>query len=159
MTTRASALLALTSAAVAGLALAHSAPNSFVKLRFDTNSVRAEVLVPQSELSVATAAERTTDSFARYLQRHLSAETARGLAWTVEVKSVRDTTYLEHDYLSAEVVFTPPPGSPVREFVLVDDAVTHEVRNHTVLVLAQDAGEPRVLGVLQYPARKLAVNH
>jgi len=159
MNRRAASLLALACAAVAGLALAHSAPNSFVKLRFDQNSVRAEVLVPESELSVATAAEHGTESFALYLQRHLSAETARGAAWKVEVKSVRDTTYLEHDYLSAEVVLTPPPGSPVREFVLVDDAVTHEVRNHTVLVLAQDAGEPRVLGVLQYPARRLAVSH
>ena len=150
-------MLALAWVASAGLALAHSAPNSIVKLRFDAHVVHAEVLVPESELSVATATEDATQSFASYLQRHFSAETARGAAWKVEVKSVRNSTYLDHAYLSAEVVLTPPPGSSAREFVLIDDAVTHEVRNHAVLVVAQGAGDSRLLGVLQYPVRRLAV--
>ena len=144
-------------AAVGSLALAHSAPNSLVKLEFLVHTVRAEVLVPQSELAFATAAESATEPFADYLQRHLSAETPQGAAWNLEVRSVATTTYLGHAYLSAQVVFTPPPGASVREFVLVDDAVTHEVRNHVVLVLATVDATPEVLGALQYPARRLSV--
>jgi hypothetical protein len=142
---------------VCGIALAHSAPNSLVKLVFLAHTVRAEVLVPESELAFATAAERQTGPFADYLQRHLSAETPQGTAWKLEVQSVTTTTYLGHAYLSAQVEFTPPPGASVREFTLVDDAVTHEVRNHVVLVLTTDAATPEVLGALQYPARRLTV--
>ena len=119
--------------------------------------MHAEVLVPESELAFATAAERASEPFADYLLRHLSAETPQGAAWKVEVRSVRNTTYLEHAYLSAQVEFTPPPGASARAFVLVDDAVTHEVRNHVVIVLARGAANPEVLGALQYPARRLDV--
>lgn len=149
--------LTLLCAAVGSLAQAHSAPNSLVKLDFLAHAVRAEVLVPESELAFAKAAERTTEPFAEYLQRHLSAETPQGAAWKLEVRSVVSTTYLGHAYLSAQVEFTPPPGASVREFVLIDDAVTHEVRNHVVLILATDAATPEVLGALQYPARRLSV--
>jgi len=154
---RAFTYLALLCAAGPGIALAHSAPNSLVKLDFLVHAVRAEVLVPESELAFATAAERTSEPFAEYLRRHLSAETPQGSAWKLEVRSVVSTTYLGHAYLSAQVEFTPPPGASVREFVLVDDAVTHEVRNHVVLVLAADATDPKIFGALQYPARRLAV--
>jgi hypothetical protein len=149
--------LTLLSAAVGGLALAHSAPNSLVKLQFLPHTVHAEVLVPESELAFATAAERATEPFAEYLQRHLSAETPQGAPWKLEVRSVASTTHLGHAYLSARVELTPPPGASVREFVLLDDAVTHEVRNHVVLVLATDTATPEVLGALQYPARRLRV--
>jgi len=149
--------LMLLCAAACGVALAHSAPNSLVKLHFLAHTVRAEVLVPESELAFATAAEPTREPFAEYLQRHLSAETPQGAAWKREVQSVASATYLGHAYLSAQVEFTPPPGASVREFVLVDDAVTHEVRNHVVLVLATDTATPEVLGALQYPARRLSV--
>ena len=144
-------------AAGCGLALAHSAPNSLVKLDFLAQSVRAEVLVPESELAFATAAERASEPLPTYLLRHLSAETPQGAAWKVEVRSVRNTTYLDHAYLSAQVEFTPPAGASARAFVLIDDAVTHEVRNHVVIVLARGAASPEVLGALQYPARRLAI--
>jgi len=157
MNSRATSGLTLLGATVWGLALAHSAPNSMIKLEFQAHSVQAEVLVPESELAVATAAEGASEPFAAYLLRHLSAETPQGLAWKVAVRSVRNTTYLEHAYLSAQLEFTPPAGSSARAFVLIDDAVTHEVRNHVVLVLARGAGNPEVLGALQYPARRLAV--
>jgi hypothetical protein len=150
-------MLALLCAAGCGLALAHSAPNSLLKLDFLPHSVHAEVLVPESELAFATAAERASEPFADYLARHLSAETPQGATWKVEVREVAHTTYLEHPYLSAQVEFTPPTGASATSFVLVDDAVTHEVRNHVVLVLARGAANPELLGVLQYPARRLAV--
>ena len=157
MTSRAATMFALLWAAGCGLALAHSSPTSLVKLDFLAHAVRAEVLVPESELAFATAAERAAEPFADYLQRHLSAETPQGAAWKMEVHSVRSTTYLEHAYLSAQVEFTPPPGVSTRAFVLVDDAVTHEVRNHVVIVLARGAASPEFLGALQYPARRLTI--
>jgi hypothetical protein len=151
--------LALLMAAVCSLALAHSAPQSIVKLTFLPHSVRAEMLIPESELAFATAAEMPSEPFAEYLLRHLSAETPSGMAWTVEVRSVRSTSYLEHPYLLAEMELTPPAGASTQSFVLVDDAVTHEVRNHVVMVLARGAANPRFLGALQYPQRRLAVQN
>jgi hypothetical protein len=157
MKARAVLILALLCAAGCGLALAHSAPNSLIKLDFVGDMVRAEVLVPESELAHATAAERAPEPFAEYLLRHLSAETPQGAAWKVEVRSVSKVAYLDHAYLSAQVELTPPPGASARAFVLVDDAITHEVRNHVVLVLTRGAANPEVLGALQYPARRLVI--
>ena len=157
MNLRSASALALLCAAGCGVALAHNAPNSRVLLRFLAHSVQAEVLVPESELAFATAAERASEPFASYLLRHLSAETPQGTAWKVEVSSVSSITYLEHAYLSAQVEFKPPPGASASAFVLVDDAVTHEVRNHVVLVLARGSSNPQLLGALQYPGRRLAV--
>jgi len=158
MTSRSASMLALLCVVGCGVALAHSAPSSFVQLSFLGSSVQAEVLVPESELAFATAAERASEPFADYLLRHLSAESPRGLAWKVEVRSVSHLSYLEHAYLSAHVEFTPPPGTSAREFVLIDDAITHEVRNHVVVVLARGAENPEVLGALQYPARRLIIH-
>jgi len=157
MRSRAASMLTLLCAAGCGLALAHNASNSLIKLDFVKDTVRAEILVPESELAFATAAEPVSKPFADYLLRHLSAETPQGAAWKVEVRSVSNVTYLDHAYLSAQVEFTPPPGASPRSFVLVDDAVTHEVRNHVVLVLARGTANPQVLGALQYPARRLVV--
>jgi len=151
-------MLALLCAAGCGLSLAHNAPNSLVKLDFVGNTVRAEILVPESELAYATVTERASEPFAEYLLRHLWAETPQGAVWKMEVRSVSNVTYLDHAYLSAQVEFTPPPGASARGFILVDDAITHEVRNHVVLVLERGAANPEVLGVLQYPARRLAIH-
>jgi hypothetical protein len=41
-----------------------------------------------------------------------------------------------------------PPGASSGAFVLVDDAVTHEVRNHVVIVLMHGAANPEFLGAL-----------
>jgi hypothetical protein len=149
--------IALVFAAVCGVALAHRAPNSVVKLEFLAHSVRAEILVPESELAFATAAEQDSGPFAAYLSRHLSVETPQGEAWKIEVRAVRNTTYLEHAYLLAEVVMTPPDGASTQAFVLVDDVVTHEVRNHVVTVLARSAVDLQFLGALQYPERRFNV--
>ena len=140
MSSRAALMLALLCATGCGLALAHSAPNSLIKLAF------------------ATAAEHESGPFTDYLLRHLAAETPQGAAWKVEVRSVSNVMYLDHAYLSARVEFTPPPGASARAFVLIDDAVTHEVRNHVVLVVARGGATPEVLGALQYPARRLVID-
>jgi len=148
--------LAILLAAGCGMALAHRAPNSVVKLEFLAQSVRAEILVPESELAFATAAEAISEP-AAYLLRHLAAETPQGAAWKVALREVRNTTYLDHPYLLAEVELTPPAGASPRQFVLINDAVTHEVRNHVVIILAHGPASPEFLGALQYPARRLAI--
>ena len=157
MKARAASMLALLCAAGCGLALAHSAPNSFVKLSFLAQCRARRGAGAGIRARVRHGRGTRIGTFAAYLLRHLSAETPQGAAWKMEVRSVSKTTYLEHAYLSAQVEFTPPPGASARAFVLVDDAVTHEVRNHVVLVLARGAANPEVLGALQYPARRLAV--
>jgi hypothetical protein len=149
---------------IATVAGAHSAPNSVVSLDFTAGAVRAEFFVPVSELAYATAAERDTSDFPAYLLRHVAARTPAGAAWNVNVRGVRHASADGHDYWVAALEFTPPHGASARDLVLVDDAVTHEVRNHVVTVLARsDAVAPaglagsRLLGVLQYPARSLAI--
>jgi hypothetical protein len=142
---------------VAALAFAHSAPNSLVRFDFLPQSVRAQFLVPVSELGFATAAERSAASFEAYLLRHVAAEAPDGARWEIAIETVRPTTYFDHDYLLAEIVMKPPPGATAGRFVFIDDAVTHEVRNHVVMLVANGAGEPRLLGVLQHPARRLLI--
>lgn len=142
---------------VAALAFGHSAPNSLVRFDFLPHSVRAQYLVPVSELGFATAAERPAATFETYLLRHVAAEAPDGARWEIAIETVRATTYFDHDYLLAEIVMTPPPGASAGRFVFIDDAVTHEVRNHVVMLVANGAGEPRFLGALQYPARRLLI--
>jgi hypothetical protein len=143
--------------AVSGLASAHSAPQSFVKFDFLEHAVNAEILVPESELGFATAADPAPAPFEAYLLRHLAATSLAGTPWKIDVRSVRRTVYLEHDYLQADVVMTPPAGSSARMLVFSNDAVTHEVRNHVIVLLARTAAAPALLGALQYPARELRI--
>ena len=138
-------------------AFAHPAPNSVMKIEFQADRVRAEYWVPVSELEYARAADPAGREFAAYLLRHVAAETEGGAPWRVAVRSVREAEYLGHRYLVAELGFEPPPGTPVDEFVLVDDAVTHEVRNHVVYVVTRRGAENALVGALQYPARRLVV--
>jgi hypothetical protein len=138
-------------------AFAHPAPNSVMKLEFQADRVRAEYWVPVSELEYARAADPAGREFPAYLLRHVAAETEGGAPWRVAVLSVREADYLGHPYLVAELGFEPPAGTPVDEFVLVDDAVTHEVRNHVVYVVTRRGAENALVGALQYPARRLIV--
>ncbi len=121
------------------------------------NSVGAELLVPVSELAIAQApgagGEIAPGTLAAYLLRHLGAETPGGQSWKVEIENVRSTTYLDHDYVRVELELVPPRGGHAHDFVLVSDVVTHEVRNHVVYVVA----DAELLGALQYPARRLAI--
>ncbi len=75
----------------------------------------------------------------------------------MRVDGVRETSYVDHAYFVADVRLVPPAGASTRAFVIVDDAVTHEVRNHRVFVVTRrDAGSD-LIGILQYPARRLEV--
>jgi len=136
-------------------ALAHRAPNSVVRLDFGADAVRVEVMVPRSELAVVLPGAQGAPEFTAYLLGHIAAETPEGAPWRIRVRGVRQASYLEHDYLLAELDLIPPPGASPLRFVLVDDAVTHEVRNHVVWVVSSQGDG--LLGALQYPARRLAV--
>jgi hypothetical protein len=136
---------------------AHPAPNSMLRLDLGAAEVHAEYWVPVSELTPARAADPHGSGFADYLLRHLAAEAPDGAAWQVRVDGVREASYVDHAYLVADLRLMPPAGASSRAFVIVDDAVTHEVRNHRIYVVARrDAGSD-LIGILQYPARRLEV--
>jgi hypothetical protein len=137
--------LVLVLATLASAARAHPAPSSVVRLEFLPGAVRVEYWLPVSELESA------------YLLRHVAAETAAGARWRVEVETVRAVTYLDHPYFVAVLRLAPPPDAGGQGLVLVDDAVTHEVRNHVVYVVARRGAESVLVGALQYPTRRLDV--
>lgn len=136
---------------------AHPAPNSLLRLEFQPDAVTAEYWLPVSELAHARAAERADADFTAYLLRHLAAESRTGKPWRVTVQAVREATYLDHAYLVAELRLVPPARAPMRELVLIGDAVTHEVRNHVVYVVEKHGDSSQLLGALQYPARRLEI--
>jgi hypothetical protein len=140
----------------AGTAAAHPAPSSILRFEFGAAEVRAEYWVPESELEYARAADPGGDLRA-YLLRHVAAETAAGARWRVSIGVVREASYLGHAFRVAELTLVPPQGSTATAFVLVDDAVTHEVRNHVVYVVTRQGAESSLVGALQYPARRLDV--
>ncbi|MDF3022633.1 MAG: HupE/UreJ family protein [Steroidobacteraceae bacterium] len=141
---------------VATTAHSHPAPNSTLRLDFEAHGVRAEYWLPVSELGYARAGENEPD-LAAYLLGRLHAESPAGEAWKIRVKAVREDRYLEHDYLVAELQLAPPPGVAARPFVLVDDVITHEVRNHIVFVVENRPSGNRLIGMLQYPNRRLSI--
>jgi len=141
---------------LAGAATAHPAPSSLLRFEFRAADVRAEYWVPESELEYARAADPAGDLPA-YLLRHVTAESAAGARWRVAIDSVRKATYLGHPYRVAALTLAPPAGASPAAFVLVDDAVTHEVRNHVVYVVTRRGADSSLVGALQYPARRLDV--
>ena len=159
-------------ALVAIRATAHPAPNSVVNLDFGRNCVRAELLIPTSELQYALAAEGVERSsiaaddpaIAAYLSRHLTLLSPAGSRWQGALRSSHLQALGGHEYLVAALDFTPPAGSTTRRFVLHADLVTHEVRNHYLMVIARSdyrgglvGDQPELIGFLQYPGRALEV--
>jgi hypothetical protein len=151
---------------------AHPAPNSVVDLDFGRISVRAELLLPISELHYALAAEGLERSAIAaddpvidgYLTRHVAVAAPGGGRWRGALRSSQLRALGGHEYLDAVLEFTPPAGATARQFLLHADPITHEVRNHYLMVVARSdylAGlvgeQPELLGFLQYPARELEV--
>jgi hypothetical protein len=146
------AILALSPSA----ASAHPAPNSTLRLDFQRNEVRAQYWLPASELAHARAAD-PEGTLPAYLLRRLALRTFEGRPWRVEVLALREDRYLDHDYLVAELRLSPPEGATPRRFVLIDDVITHEVRNHVVFVVGKlDIGNG-LIGTLQYPVSRLEI--
>ena len=151
-------------------ATAHPAPNSVINLDFGRNSVRAELLIPTSELRYALAADGIERSsiaaddppVAAYLSRHVALVAPAGIRWHGVAVSRHLQALAGHEYLVAALDFTPPAGSTTRRFVFQADPVTHEVRNHYLMVIARSdylgglvGDRPELIGFLQYPSREL----
>jgi hypothetical protein len=161
---RSPAVLLVALMAFTAPATAHHAPVSFVRFDFRAHSVLAELMIPQSELMYAMNGAPTADALPAYLLKHVGAATPQGEAFGVRVTAVRATTYLAQPYFVAELELVPPAGGSARDFLFTNDAITHEVRNHVVFIVAErdyaDPGlqaQPAFLGALQYPARQLAI--
>ena len=133
---------------------AHPAPNSVIKLDFGRNSVRAEMLLPTSELRYALAAEGLPRSniaaddplIVDYLARHVALAARVGGNWHSALRCSHLQTTAGHEYLVAALDFAPPPGSSTREFIFHADPITHEVRNHVLLVLARSDYRTGLIG-------------
>jgi hypothetical protein len=152
------AALAACLVALPGLAAAHPAPNSTLRLEFRATAVHGEYWIPVSELDAARAADPARDhALPDYLVKHLAAESPDGARWRLAIDGVRESTYLDHAYLVVDLRLLPPAGSMPGEFALVDDTVTHEVRNHRLFVVARRGAGAELVGVLQYPARRLEI--
>ncbi len=103
-------------------ATAHPAPNSVINLDFGRNSVRAELLIPTSELPYALAAEGIERSsiaaddppVAAYLSRHVALVAPAGIRWHGVAVSRHLQALAGHEYLVAAPDFTPPAGSHTR---------------------------------------------
>jgi hypothetical protein len=145
-------------AMLAGGAAAHPAPNSTLRLEFRAAAIHAEYWIPVAELDLARAADAARGGdFRDYLLRHLAAESPDGARWRLAIDGLREAAYADHAYLVVDLRLLPPGGAPPRAFVLVDDTVTHEVRNHRVFVVARRGAGADLVGILQYPARRLEV--
>ena len=151
------AVFAVCALLLAETSFSHPAPNSVLRLEFQPDAIHAEYWVPVSELGYARAAAPGGEEYPAYLMRHFGFETPAGQPWRATVEKVREAGYFDHAFLVAEIRLVPPRGASAREFVVVDDTVTHEVRNHVVYVMAKNGEKADLLGALQYPARRLSV--
>lgn len=149
---------------------AHPAPSSSVELTFASGSVQAKLLLPVSELTYAMTDIASQDpgsariderALRRYLAAHVSAESHDGAPWSASVRTVKAETLDDHDYWTVDMTLTPTPDGDVSDLVLVDDAITREIRNHFIFATARadDATgtKANVVGVLQYPASRLSI--
>jgi len=153
-------------------AIAHPAPNSVINLDFGRNAVGVELLLPTSELRYALAAEgveRSTiaaddPALPDYLNRHVAVAAPTGDRWRSTLRASQLQARGGHEYLVVTFDFTPPAGATTRQFMFQADPVTHEVRNHYLMVVARSdylggllGNQHELIGFLQYPARELEV--
>ncbi len=124
-------LVALTS-----VARAHPAPMTEVTITRGTPTILA-MRLPASELAHVNVT--TSDQVAAYLPRHITSN------WELALGPVRSIVVDGHPYWETTVTVTGDGA-----LVLYDDAITHEVRNHYIVM--HDGSETRVL---QYPQRLL----
>jgi hypothetical protein len=140
-------LLALASS----VASAHSAPSSEVRITVGEHEAHVEIQVPASELAHVPVTDAA--QLARYLPAHISATTVDGVAWSAAFGAIQPLMIDGHPYWSTSIVWTPPEGADGSRLVLDDDAITHEVRNHYIVV--RDGTQ--MLGVMQYPQHRMTI--
>lgn len=141
-------------------AQAHNAPGSQILLAVGENAIELEVRMPLEELQLAygtplaaqTALPSQRAKLESYVLAHLGLRSPTGEAWRLAITEAQVSTVDAIPDLQMRLVAEPPPGAPLRSFVLHSDAVVHQVVNHkTAVALTRDfAG-----GALQGPARML----
>lgn len=148
-------VLALSLAAVAPRAEAHTMPNSTVVVLAQSGRVTLSVSIPVSELAAASGRDAVDRAeTGDYLAAHVAVIGADGRAWTSTIVSLRADDG-DHPALAAMLAFAPTEGGSSRATSLRYDAVTHRIASHHVLVY-RCVGEALVpLGRLQAPATTL----
>jgi hypothetical protein len=155
-------------------AAAHPMPESRVWIDTTPTGLRLTLHLPLNRLEFAfgqpladapgEVLARHGEALARYLLLHVGARTANQ-GWQVLRPQLSVQGHDRDAELQAQLELRAPPGGDTRNFQLLFDAVTHEVRTHRVLVyLRQDwdggfAGEPpRMLGQLDSTRSSLDVS-
>lgn len=166
-------LLTLGLLAWSALAAAHPMPESRLLVDTRPGGIVLTLQLPLNRLEFAygqplaeapgEVLARHGDGLARYLLQHVGARSGNQ-GWQVlkpRLTVVGDDATAE---LQAELVMRAPPGADARQFTLLYDAVTHEVRTHRGLVYLRkdwDAGHvaepPQLLGTLDAQHNTVAV--
>ena len=153
----------------------HQVPNSVVNFDFGAQTVRAELLMPLSELRDALGELRGVDTAKQavehdvaliaYVLKHVSAASVDGSPWTIEVTSIGATSFDAHEYLNVVLALKPPEHGSARQFVWHDDAITHEVRNHFIMLVARSdfatgliGADAQFIAVLQHPMTTFTID-
>lgn len=134
--------------------LAHPMPNTVIALSVDDDGVTIDVAVPLPELKLAMQGDwpsgaREMDSewqraITIYLMNHFAMRSISGemQPWTLRAVKIWETTDSNvgrYQELRFRVDVEPRENFDVRHFVLVYDAVIHQIPNHFALVqITQD---------------------
>ncbi len=173
MTARlASALLAL--AVVSRVAHAHPLPETRAWLDIVPGGARLLLHIPLNRLEFAVGRpladhpgslmQRDSADLSRYLLQHIGARSGN-VGWQVLAPQLTVIGTDRRAELVANMELRAPAGVDARDFTLLYDAVTHEVRTHRVEVLLRNdwsagiaAQTPQLLGELRYEVRTLDVS-
>ncbi len=156
-------------------AWAHSTPNSVVFLDFYRDAVAVELTLPMNELETAAgvpllaapqdAVARRGAALRDYVLARLHAAAPDGRPWTVEVRGMAAVLNQAQPDVDVRVWMQPPPGAPLRRFVLDYSVICREAPSHAALVSVRNdwnsaifSGQPKLLGVVQYTAATLVVD-
>ena len=156
---------------------AHPTLDSRVLLDFQRDRLHASVQMPLPDLLVAqpslvqmpkgAGVELNDTRLNDYMSTHMRVEGAEGHRWETRVmdwKLVPPATEEHPTLVEVQIEFNPL-GKPLEQFILQADVVTHEVRNHSILVLLRSdwaAGlavqAPQLLGSLSHERTQLQVS-
>lgn len=130
-------------------AAAHLTPNSEVGLSIGTDSVSADIIVPQGEYAYATGNPISNDAASlgrakEYLARHFTVSTPDGRPWTIALDDIAFMQIAGPPDLHATALLTPPPGASPRTFRVEWSALLDELPNHFALFVLTGDDEGKI---------------
>jgi hypothetical protein len=163
------ALMVVVFAAIGQPAAAHLTPNSEVGLAIGSNTVDADIIVPQGEYAYATGNPVGNDviSLAQakaYLARHFEVTAPDGRAWKIELADLGFVQIAGPPDLHATARLIPPPGASPRKFRIRWSALLGELPSHFALfVLTGDSDRMvgqggEVLGAVRVGSTEIEVD-